>query len=46
MCAKARGETIELRGRERNEQQGDLERVFLLVPDQQCERFLCLSPKT
>lgn len=46
MCAKARGETIEPRGRERNEQQGDLERVFLLVPDQQCERFLCLSPKT
>lgn len=43
MCAKTRGETIELRGRDRNEQQRDLLRVFLLVPDQQCERLLCLS---
>ena len=43
MCAKTRGKTIELQGRDRNEQWGDLQRVFLLVPDQQCERLLCLS---
>lgn len=46
MCAKTRGETIELQGRDRNEQRGDLWRVFLLVPDQQCERLLCLSRNT